>query len=265
MSAIKMTCNKTQKVKGLCMCFKTTKWASEQICGNASQKLVLTMLAVYKNSETGQCDPSHAHLAERCCMSQSSLKTQLRALARSGKIKIIEKSVNGGRLANQYDLRMPKNYPLSEPENKPNVFKFSGKSSGEADSTGVTGQNLPGGSAEFAGGVGQTLPVADTESDYKYINKYSSLSPLLNGLEEIYFWAVQHSFWGKLITSEEKFLDLYANQKPNSLRSQYEALVYKSTEKDRRHAHQYNNFHGKNRRQLTPVEQIAQAAGFSFD
>lgn len=247
------------------MCFKTTKWASEQICGNASQKLVLTMLAVYKNSATGQCDPSHAHLAERCCMSQSSLKTQLRALARSGKIKIIEKFVNGGRLANQYDLRMPKNYHFADSENKLNVFQFSSKSSGQVESAGVVGQNLPEGSAEFAGGVGRILPEADTESAYKYINKYSSLSSLQNGLEEIYLWAVQHSFWGKLIDSEQKFLELYTSQKPNSLRSQYEALVYKSTEKDRRHAHQYNNFHGTNRRRLTPAEQVAQAAGFGFD
>ena len=247
------------------MCFKTTTWASEQHCGNAAQKLVLTMLAVYKNSTTGQCDPGHAQLAERCCLSQSSLKTHLRALVQAGKIKIIVKVVNGGNVANQYDLRMPKNYPFSEPENAANVLPFSGKTGGGADLAPGVGQILPEGGADSAPGGRQILPGGRADSAPKYINKYTSLSPLLNGLEEIYFWAQQHSFWGKLIDSEQKFLDLYASQKPNGLRAQYAAQLYASTTQDRRHAHQPNHYHGSNRRRLTPAEQVASAAGFSVD
>lgn len=217
------------------MCFKTTKWASEQQCDNAAQKLVLILLAVYKNSTTGQCDPGHAQLAERCCLSQSSLKSHLRALVQAGKIKIIVKVVNGGNVANQYDLRMPKNYPFSEPETAANVLPFSGKTGGGADSA------------------------------PKYINKHTSLSLLPDGFEEIYHWAQQHSFWGNIIDSEQKFLDLYASQKPNGLRAQYEAQQHASTTQDRRHAHQPDHYHGSNRRRLTPAEQVASAAGFSFD
>ena len=81
-------------------------WAVKKKCKNASQKLVLLFLANHTNGRTGQCNPSHKLLADECCMSISSLKTQIRWLNDAGYISIIKNSHNGVSLPNQYQLLM---------------------------------------------------------------------------------------------------------------------------------------------------------------
>lgn len=81
-------------------------WAARKQCKNSSQKLVLIMLGGHSNGKTGQCNPSHKLLAEECCMSVSSLKTQIRGLAELGYLSIVKNSKNGVSLPNQYVLNL---------------------------------------------------------------------------------------------------------------------------------------------------------------
>ena len=80
-------------------------WAVEQELP-ALQKLVLLMLANCCNHHTGQCNPSHDHLAKECGMSKTAVKDALRALADKGKIEVQSRVQDGVCLPNQYMLKI---------------------------------------------------------------------------------------------------------------------------------------------------------------
>ena len=88
------------------MSFQAMTWAVGQNCKNSSQKLVLLMLANCTNGHTGQCNPSHKTLAKECCMSVSSLKSQIKKLSDDGYLSIVYKSLDGVNLPNQYILNL---------------------------------------------------------------------------------------------------------------------------------------------------------------
>ena len=113
------------------MSFQAMSWAVAQKTSNAGQKLVLLMLANYCNSHTGQCNPSHKRLAEECSMGLSTLKGHVAALEAAGLLKIVQKSMDGVSLPNQYELNI--------------------------GNTGGVGQNLADGGSESGRGVGQNL------------------------------------------------------------------------------------------------------------
>lgn len=111
------------------MSFKAMTWAVEQQTKNSGQKLVLLLLADHSNGDTGQCNPSHKRLAERCCMGLSTLKNHISELEACGFLSVVHKSVDGASLPNQYVLNID----------------------------GRVGQNLAEGRSESGRGVGQNL------------------------------------------------------------------------------------------------------------
>lgn len=98
----------------------------------AKQKIVLLMLADRVNKDTGRCDPSISRLADDCGMSETSVKTALRALRDAGLIVAHERKMGDVHLPNQYELTLDEKSP--------------------------PGQNTPGGGAKYAPGVGQNTP-----------------------------------------------------------------------------------------------------------
>lgn len=89
------------------MCFESMAWAVKQKTANSGQKLVLLMLADYANSETGQCNPSHNRLAERCCMSVASVKRHIDDLEQLGLLKKNNVFKDNIQKSNQYILGLP--------------------------------------------------------------------------------------------------------------------------------------------------------------
>lgn len=98
------------------MCFESMAWAVKQSTANSGQKLVLLMLADFANSETGQCNPSHAKLAERCCMSVASIKRHIDDLAESGFLEKQAVFRDNIQKSNQYRLNIPGSSNLATPQ-----------------------------------------------------------------------------------------------------------------------------------------------------
>jgi len=117
------------------MSFQAMSWAVEKKCANAGQKLVLLMLANCANHQTGQCNPSHKHLADECSMGISTLKGHISALEKAGFLKVIHKAIDGVSLPNQYILNI----------------------SDTPSEAGGVGQNLAEGGSDSDRGVGQNL------------------------------------------------------------------------------------------------------------
>lgn len=65
------------------------------------------MLADYSNSETGQCNPSHTKLAEKCCMSVASVKRHIDDLEKLGFLKKNHVFKDNIQKSNQYILAFP--------------------------------------------------------------------------------------------------------------------------------------------------------------
>ena len=89
------------------MSFEAMAWAVKQKTANSGQKLVLMMLADYSNSETGQCNPSHTKLAEKCCMSVASVKRHIEDLEGLGFLKKSNVFKDNIQKSNQYILALP--------------------------------------------------------------------------------------------------------------------------------------------------------------
>lgn len=88
------------------MSWEACTWASKQNLPSL-QKLVLIMLANHANGDTGQCNPSHGRLAERCGMSVTTVKKMIFELEKSGKLRIEHRSIERVNLSNQYILAIP--------------------------------------------------------------------------------------------------------------------------------------------------------------
>jgi len=125
-------------------------------CGNASQKLVLLMLADYSNSETGQCNPSHKRLADQCSMSVASLKVQISKLEELRVLKVIHSSQDGIKRTNQYVLNLKT----------------------DSQNPAIDSQNLARGRSESGWGDSQNLARGRSESGYKPIKEPISIEPI---------------------------------------------------------------------------------------
>lgn len=89
------------------MSFEAMAWAVKQETANSGQKLVLMILADYANSETGQCNPSHTKLADKCCMSVASIKRHIDDLEGLGFLKKVNVYKDNIQKSNQYILALP--------------------------------------------------------------------------------------------------------------------------------------------------------------
>ena len=90
------------------MSYACMAWADTQITGSLITKTVLLRLANNFNDETGQCDASHARLAEQCETSTDSVMRALAALEKGGFITVQRRVINGIKRTNQYDLNINK-------------------------------------------------------------------------------------------------------------------------------------------------------------
>jgi len=97
------------------MSFEAMAWAVKQDVSNSGQKLVLIMLADYTNSDTGQCNPSHQRLADKCCMGLSTLKRHIDDLAEYGFLTKVPVFVDSIRRPNQYILHIPTSPNRADP------------------------------------------------------------------------------------------------------------------------------------------------------
>jgi len=91
------------------MSFEALTWAVKQNTANSGQKLVLLILANYTNPDTGQCNPSQKHLAEKCSMSHASVKRHIESLEQAGFLSVVNNYKNGGYVACQYVLHLSSN------------------------------------------------------------------------------------------------------------------------------------------------------------
>lgn len=132
------------------MSFQAMAWATEQEVP-AMQKIVLLMLANRTNHDTGQCTPSHERLAKDCGMSVRACKDQIVKLASAGLLEVLKRSKEGVSLPNQYVLAMHK---------------------GRGQELPTRGQQMPGGGAGAAWGVGQEVP---TNQESETVNEPVSL------------------------------------------------------------------------------------------
>ena len=96
------------------MSFEAMAWAVRQKV-KPMQKLVLLMLANRHNDDSGQCNPSHAKLADDCDMSVSGVKKAIKELSDLGLLNIKKSSQDGVSLPNQYSLNTHLN--ISKPKN----------------------------------------------------------------------------------------------------------------------------------------------------
>ena len=269
------------------MCFIAVNWASKQLCDTASQKLVLMLLAVHRNSDTGRCNPSQKLLAAECCMSLRNVITQLQGLADLGLIKIVQIKENNNHLPNQYELKIEgekgKKSPLGNlnsneyegnavpignkntAKNEQEKFDFDSFEDPHANSARGVMQDLQEGHAKSAQGVVQDLHEGHADSAYKYINKYSFTLSLSEEEKNCFLWARENSFWRVVITSEEKFLELYRSKNPMGLKTQYFKEINKQQNYDGGESGQFKKYNGTERRQYTPAERVARAAGFQVD
>lgn len=115
------------------------------------QKIVLLMLANCTNHYNGQCNPSHERLAKDCGMSVRACKDQIVKLASAGLIEVQKRSKEGVSLPNQYVLAM---------------------NLGRGQEVPTRGQEVPGGRAGAAWGVGQEVP---TNQEVEPVNEPVSL------------------------------------------------------------------------------------------
>jgi hypothetical protein len=239
------------------MCFVAVNWASKQPCDTASQKLVLMLLAVHRNSDTGRCNPSQKLLATECCMSLRNVITQLQGLADLRLIKIVQIKENNNHLPNQYELKIEGEKgkksplgPLNSNEYEGNELPIGNKNKNK------TGQEK----SDF-----DSFEDPHANSAYKYINKYSFTLSLSEEEKNCFLWARENSFWRVVITSEEKFLELYRSKNPMGLKTQYFKEINKQQNYDGGESGQFKKYNGTERRQYTPAERVARAAGFQVD
>lgn len=87
------------------MSLDALSWAARQSL-KPVQKLTLMMLANRHNRDTGQCNPSHARLANDCGLSDSGARKALKELSDLGLIKIIAAYKDNVKLPNQYKLNL---------------------------------------------------------------------------------------------------------------------------------------------------------------
>lgn len=269
------------------MCFVAVNWASKQQCENASQKLILMMLAVHRNSDTGRCNPSQKLLAAECCMSLRNVVKQLQSLMDLGLIKIVQIKENNNHLPNQYELKIAVDKPTKTPTNNSKLSNMSSDEqilsktnttttgpendfiapleSSHANSAQGVMHTIHEGHAAIAQGVTHNFHERHAEPAYEYINKYSFSPSLTEDEKNCFMWARDNPFWGKLITSEEKFLELYGNKNPMGLKTQYMNDIKKHREYSGNSNAEHKKFTGKDRRQYTPAERVARAAGFQID
>lgn len=88
------------------MCGKTMSWAASLTGLRPTTKLVLMMLADYRNFDTGQCNPSQESLALKSGISKSSVSNHLQSLERKGLIKRVAQFAKKtrARLPSQYNF-----------------------------------------------------------------------------------------------------------------------------------------------------------------
>ena len=81
-------------------------WAASLTGLRPTTKLVLMMLADYRNFDTGQCNPSQESLALRSGISKSSVSNHLRSLEHKGLIKRVAQFAKKtrARLPSQYNF-----------------------------------------------------------------------------------------------------------------------------------------------------------------
>lgn len=98
------------------MCFISMAWAVKQKTANSGQKLVLLLLADITNADTGQCNPSHQTLADKCCMSTASIKRHIDDLVQLGflsKVPVFKENI---QKSNQYILNIPGSSNCTPPQ-----------------------------------------------------------------------------------------------------------------------------------------------------
>ena len=244
------------------MCFEAVNWAIQQRCEKAPQKLLLIVLAYHKNSETGRCDPSNKLLAMETSQTVRAIIIQIQDLSKQGFLKIIQKYENNCRLPNQYELKIPLKkaiYPAINAEKMPEMASFLG---GHAEYARGVMNDVQGGSERRSLGVVNNVHEGSEHRapEYKNIN---TLSLSLSDPEKACLtWAQENHFWSPLMVSDEKFIELYSSQKPNGLKSQYEAQLLSADKKDQRNAQTSPSTSEHSNRRLTPAEIVAKANGY---
>ncbi len=248
------------------MSFEAMTWAVNQKCKNSSQKLVLLMLANHSNGHTGQCNPSHSLLAKECCMSVSSLKTQIKVLANNGYLSVVNKSIGKVRTSNQYVLNLSYKPIESEGQNLASGHFTSGGGSNSAYAK-TKGCNDSDSykpiesDSQILTGVGQNLTGGGSESGYKpVIETNNSLSLKTDAQKQCFDWAKSHPFWGDAVTDISKFIYLYNKNSPKGLRSQFEADMNKG--KAQQIKNQTNN-HKRTKQSIANTDYSAGLDGFN--
>ncbi len=212
-------------------------WAVEQNCKNASQKLVLLMLANHTNGHTGQCNPSHKRLADECCMSVSSLKVQIKALEDLGYLKIIRVKKDGVNMPNQYILNL----------------------NGGGSDLGGVGQNLAEGGSESGYKTGiEPIPLYRANKKTDSFSQEPDNNAMNAEMQACFKWSQSHPFWQNSVTSISKFLELYSRNAPNGLRGQFEKS---RIEANAAHGSHHYATHQQNNKHLSAVEQVRAANG----
>ncbi|MEY3787969.1 MAG: hypothetical protein RIQ94_375 [Pseudomonadota bacterium] len=247
------------------MCFEAVNWAIKQHCENTSQKLILIMLANHKNSVNHRCNPSYKLMAAECCMSLRTVIKNTQALEKQGFIKISQITVNNCRLPNQYELKIHAIKPDYANNNQAKNNAYEPVFNCHADTTLSVMQSLHECNADYAGVVMQEVQEVGVEPTHEYKNITNTSLSLATDEKNCLAWAKESNFWGPLIVSHEKFIELYNSQKPNGLKSQYEAQLLSTNKKDPRNAHKNNGYTGLSKTKLTPAEEVARAAGFKRD
>ncbi len=85
------------------MSIKTMQWAfTQRLSGN--DKVVLLALADEANDEGEQCYPSHKRIADKCCISDRTVRTIIKRLSELGLVTVL--TSGGGRHSNNYKLNV---------------------------------------------------------------------------------------------------------------------------------------------------------------
>jgi hypothetical protein len=88
------------------MSFQLMAWAVTQTTGSCPRKAVLVTLADHANAETGECYPSIERIARQAELSESAVKSALRALVEQGLIARERRRRGDGSLAS-YSYTFP--------------------------------------------------------------------------------------------------------------------------------------------------------------
>lgn len=157
------------------------------------QKMVLVVLADHENTDTGLCFPSVRLLAEECGMSERSVSNQIAKLSAAGLISI----ERFNHTTNRYILNKPA-ASIAEPDAR--------RSEPDANRA--------------------SKPINNQQTNLNSFSSSQAAEKTVISLsaeqQEVFDWAVTHSFWNTATVSLETFLHVHDFQN-GKLKAQYDA------------------------------------------